>query len=200
MTTRRHSWNHPALIKSRPVNSCLKLHFVMAVLFRCQGRTARSTSAKNIKPHKRNNKYDTERNNCCVRWLGAMKIYEFLSPDFPPENRSENETFPPRYQGLNSFKNKQARLSVMTHSAGGLWKQRSLPLWKHFLSSRPCTGWISLWHRPSHAHKLFKYLSKNFTKVNWIYIVIYDRKIYFPSEHRAAGKFLHGIPACCWNG
>lgn len=88
VTTRRHSRNHPALIKSRPVNSCLKLHFVMAVLFRCQGRTARSTSAqKNIKTTQKKYKYDTERNNCCVRWLGAMKIYEFLSPDFPPREQ-----------------------------------------------------------------------------------------------------------------
>lgn len=46
VTTRRHSWNHPALIKSRPVNSCLKLHFVMAVLFRCQGRTAEARAQK----------------------------------------------------------------------------------------------------------------------------------------------------------
>lgn len=190
MTTRRRSRNHPALIKSRPVNSCLKLHFGMAVLFRCQGRTARSTSEQKISNHTKEIINTIQKGTISVfGGLSAMKIYEFLSPDFSTPRTETKNLLSPRYQGLNSFKNKQARLSVMTHSAGGL---RSFATMKALFFS---SGRISLWHRPSHAHKLFKYLSKNFTKVNWIYIVIYDRKIYFPSEHRAAGKFLHGIPA-----
>lgn len=47
-----------------------------------------------------------------------MKIYEFLSPDFPPENRNENENLPSEISRFKQFQ-EQASTSFGYDTFGG---------------------------------------------------------------------------------